>query len=178
MTNEYAHTSKGLNDECYTPRYGVEPLLDYLEPYKNQTIWCPFDDETSEFVKVFSENNFRVVYSHIKNNQDYFKYEPQKWDLMISNPPFTNKTATFKRALSFNKPFALLMTMLWLNDATPAKIFSNHDLQLLTFTERMQFKNRTHEKKINFMSAYFCWNFLPKQICISNFKSRNQMRLF
>lgn len=44
--------------------------------------------------------------------------------------------------------------------------------------QRMQFKNRTHEKKINFMSAYFCWNFLPKQICISNFKSRNQMRLF
>lgn len=178
MTNEYARTSKGNNDECYTQRYGVEPLLDFLEPYKDKIIWCPFDDETSEFVKVFQEYGYNVVYSHIRNGYDFFEYEPEKWDLMISNPPFTNKKKIFERALSFGKPFALLMTILWLNDATPVKVFRDKDLQLLLFDDRMEFKNRTNEKKINFMSAYYCWNFLPKQICLSSFKNRNQMRLF
>ena len=28
MTNEFLFASKGKNDECYTHRYGVEPLLD------------------------------------------------------------------------------------------------------------------------------------------------------
>jgi len=178
MSNEYVRTSKGNNDECYTERYAVEPLLEFLEPYKNKIIWLPFDDETSEFVKVFSENDYKVIFSHIDNGYDFYDYQPEKWDLMISNPPFTGKKKIFQRALSFNKPFALLMTILWLNDATPAKVFKEKDLQLLLFTERMQFKNQSHQRKINFMSAYYCWNFLPQQICIRDFTSRNQMRLF
>ena len=58
MTNEYLRTSRGKNDECYTERYAVEPLLDYLEPFKDKIIWCPFDTEKSEFVKVFRENGY------------------------------------------------------------------------------------------------------------------------
>lgn len=177
MTNEHLRTSKGKNDECYTPRYGVEPLLEFLEPYKDKIIWCPFDDKTSEFVKVFKEYGYNVVFSHIKYGQDFFEYEPEKWDVLISNPPFTGKADIFRRALSFNKPFALLMTIAWLNDATPARVFNGKELQILSFDERMQFKNQSHLKKINFLSAYFCWNFLPKNFIFSTFRNRNQMRL-
>ena len=35
--------SKGKNDECYTPAYGVEPIIKYLD--KDKIIWCPFDTE-------------------------------------------------------------------------------------------------------------------------------------
>lgn len=93
MTGKYnfMHTSTGKNDECWTERYAVEPLLKYLEPFRDKIIWCPFDTEESEFVKVFKENGYNVVFSHIWNGQDYFTYEPDKWDLLISNPPFTGK---------------------------------------------------------------------------------------
>lgn len=177
-TNEHLRTSKGQNDECYTPRYGVEPLLDYMEPYRDKIIWCPFDTEKSEFVKVFNENGYQVTYSHISYGQDYYKYEPEKWDVMISNPPFSNKAEIFRRALSFNKPFALLMTITWLNDATPAKVFKDKQLQILSFDERMIFKNYSREKKINFLSAYYCYNFLPENFIFSNFRNRNQLGLF
>ena len=50
--------SKGNNDECYTPRYGVEPLLEFLEPFKGGVIWLPFDKPESEFVKVLSEAGY------------------------------------------------------------------------------------------------------------------------
>lgn len=178
MTNEYLRTSKGKNDECYTPRYGVEPLLEFMLPFKDKIIWCPFDTEESEFVKVFSEYGYKVVYSHIKYGQDYYKYEPEQWDVMISNPPFTNKAEIFRRALSFQKPFALLMNIVWLNDATPANVFSDKELQILSFNERMTFKNRNDNKKINFLSAYFCWNFLPKNFLFRTFDNINQTYLF
>ncbi len=157
--------SLGNNDEKLTPKYAVEPLVKFID--KTKTIWCPFDTEQSEFVKVFKENGFKVIFSHISEGKDFFNYEPKKWDVIISNPPFTGKRKVFERALSFNKPFALLMTNTWLNDSAPKKLFKEKDLQLLMFEQRIQFDN---QNKITFSSSYFCWNFLPKQIIMEKLK--------
>lgn len=173
-TNEYL-ISTGNNDECYTYEYAVYPLLEFLTPFKDKIIWCPFDTEDSAFVKVFMEYNFKLIFSHIKNGEDFFTFEPARWDLMISNPPFTNKAEIFKRALSFNKPFALLMTILWLNDGAVAKVFKDKKLQILSFDKRMEFKNINSMKKINFMSAYFCWNFLPEGFLFRTFSQQGKL---
>ena len=58
--------SSGNNDECYTPAYGVEPILEYIP--KDAIVWCPFDDENSEFVKQISKQNI-VVTSHINEDK-------------------------------------------------------------------------------------------------------------
>ena len=151
--------NKTGNDENYTPIYGVEPILKYIP--ENWVVWCPFDKEESWFVKLISEKN-KVIYSHIDNGQNFYEYEPEEqWDCIISNPPFSGKREIFKRALSFNKPFALLMTNTWLNDSAPKQLFKDKDLQLLMFEQRINFSD---EKKITFSSSYYCWNFLPKQI--------------
>jgi len=150
--------SKGKNDECYTPIEGVLPIIKYIP--KDKIIWCPFDMEDSNFVKEISKTN-KVIKSHIAGGKDFFEYEPDNWDILISNPPFTDKRKYFERALIFNKPFALLMSLTWLNDAAPKQLFFKKDLQLLMFDKRMKFNNIN---KITFSSAYFCYNFLPKQI--------------
>ena len=168
---------KGCNDECYTERYAVEVLLEFTERFRNKIIWCPFDTEESEFVKVFQENNYNVVFSHIWKGQNFYTYEPKKWDVIASNPHFTGKKETFKRALSFNKPFALIMTLEWLRDRAPMLLFKEKELQLLLFDERMTFKNQ-QQKGINFSSAYYCWNFLPKQIIIRDFSNKKQLSIF
>ena len=178
MTNEFLFTSKGNNDECYTYRYGVEPLLEFLPPIKDKIIWCPFDTDESEFVKVFREHGYNIVNSHINYGQDYYQYEPDKWDVMISYPPFTNKKKIFERAIGFNKPFALLMTLTWLNDRAPKLLFKDKGLQLLMFEDRMEFKNQSKAKPINFSSAYYCRDFLPQQIIIRDFKCSTQRSLF
>ena len=159
--------SKGSNDECYTLPNAIKPILKYIP--KDWVIWCPFDKEYSEFVKQISQTN-RVVYSHIDNGQNFYTYEPNiHWDCIISNPPFTNKRKTFERALSFNKPFALIMSNTWLNDSAPKQLFKEKDLQLLMFEERMKFLNNgVINNKITFSSSYFCWNFLPKQIIMES----------
>nr|DAT96443.1 MAG TPA: adenine-specific methyltransferase [Bacteriophage sp.] len=143
--------SSGKNDECYTPRYGVTPILKHIRnkfPIENGkiTIWCPFDKEDSEFVKVFRENGYNVIATHIEKGEDFYSYEPKEhWDCIISNPPFSGKRQIFKRAMSFNKPFALM--------------------QILMFDKRIKFfNNGVVQNKITFSTGYLCWDFLSKDI--------------
>ena len=172
MTNNFY--SLKVNDNFYTPEYAVLPLLEFLKPC---TIWTPFDTEQSQYVKVFRRYGFNVIHSHIDNGQNFFNYEPPSWDVLISNPPFSNKRQTFERALSFDKPFALLMTLTWLNDSAPKILFKDKDLQLLMFEERVKYQGG--EDKINFSSAYYCYKFLPKQIIMRSLKNDvRQGRLF
>ena len=156
------------SDEAYTPSYGVKPIIKYI--LIDAVIWCPFDTSESEFVKQLSKTH-NVIYSHIENNQDFFTYEPHEhWDMIISNPPFKDKRKFFERALSFNKPFALLMSVTWLNDAAPNQLFKDIDLQLLMFNKRIRFSNPDNRAndKVTFSSAYYCNNILPKQIIMED----------
>lgn len=169
---DFYNTSDGKNDECYTLRYGVIPILKYLKKRFNGekvTIWCPFDEENSNYVKIFKEG-YKVINSHIKTGQNFYTYEPEEhWDCIISNPPFTNKRYIFKRALSFNKPFALIFSMVWLNDAAPKQLFmdSNKKMQILMFDKRMCFENDGKiQKSPSFSSGYLCYDFLDEQICL------------
>lgn len=41
------------SDECLTPHYAVDPLLEFLID-KSKIIWCPFDKEYSAFVQVLT----------------------------------------------------------------------------------------------------------------------------
>ena len=51
--------SPGSNDECYTPLYGVTPILKYIP--KDVIVWCPFDTSESYFVKEISKTNEVVL---------------------------------------------------------------------------------------------------------------------
>jgi len=159
--------TKGCNDECYTPAYGVKPLLEYMS--YDKVYWLPFDKPDSEFCRVFEQMGFNYVNTHIDHSQDFYTYVPDfKFDIIVSNPPFTNKAKIFEKAISYQVPFALLMTNTWLNDSAPKKLFKDIDLQLLMFEERMLFKGQ--EKKITFSSSYYCRDFLPKQIVMKSLK--------
>ena len=95
------------NDEYYTPAYAVEPIIKYLTP--NSTIWCPFDKADSQYVKVFQQNNFNVVYGHIETGQDFFEVSVPDCDYIISNPPYSLKGMVFKKLYEIGKPFAMLI---------------------------------------------------------------------
>jgi hypothetical protein len=161
------------SDEAYTPDYGVEPILEYIP--EGAVVWCPFDKESSEFVKQIRAKGNKVIASHIDDGKDFFEYEPEEhWDMIISNPPFKNKRKFFERALEFKKPICLLMTLAWLNDRYSKQVFidAKVDMQLLMFDKRMKFINpdgRPNDK-ITFSSGYYCVDFLPKDIVLKELK--------
>lgn len=149
-------------DEVYTPFYAVEPLLKYIP--KNKIIWCPFDEKWSAFVQLLSTHGYQVIYSHLKNKQDFFKYEPENWDILISNPPFSKKDAVLERAYALNKPFALLLPIQTLQSEKRFKYLSQ-GCEVLCFDKRIDYHTNgnleTYTKGNHFASVYICRNLLP-----------------
>lgn len=117
MTNNQIYYTNGGGDEQYTPAKTVEILLPHIQHLKDKIIWCPFDREDSQFVRVLRENGFNTICSHIDYGQDFFEYEPEHWDVIISNPPYTNKRRYWERCLDLGKPFALLLPVNILSDS-------------------------------------------------------------
>lgn len=160
---QFVLTSSG--DEVYTPFYAVEPLLEFLP--KDKIIWCPFDEEWSAFYQLLTEKGYTVTRSSLKEGQDFFTYEPDNWDLLVSNPPFSKKDSVLQRAFSFNKPFALLLPVNSIQGKARYKIFNN-EIQLLCFDGRVDYHNRqnmqTTIKGNHFGSAYFCRDILPTKL--------------
>ena len=93
--------------------------------------------------------------------------------LYREQPAVHEQTKIFERALSFGKPFALIMSNTWLNDSAPKQLFMEKDLQLLMFDKRIKFINDgIVADKITFSSSYWCWNFLPKQIVMERLETK------
>lgn len=173
MKNNQVYYQQGGGDEQYTPRYGVEVLLPHIQHLKDKIIWCPFDKEDSKFVKVLKENGFKVVWSHIETGQDFLNYEPEYWDVIISNPPYKNKRVYWERALYLKKPFALLLPLNILSDSVINTTMREREreFQLLIPSRRMRFYNAlTGEvgKQPTFKAAYFGVNIFKQPIILTN----------
>lgn len=164
--------SKGCNDENYTPEYAIIPIIKYIQ--KGSTVWCPFDRDEHYFPALLRNFGFNVVNSHIDYGQDFYNYEPKQWDIIVSNPPFTNKRNIFERCIGFGKPFALIMSNTWLNDSAPKQLFKDVDLQLLMFDKRIEFirPEGSVVGRPTFSSSYFCRDILPKQIIMEKLSCR------
>lgn len=172
MTNNQVYYINGGGDEQYTPRKTVEILLPYIQHLKDKIIWCPFDKEDSQFIQVLKENGFNVVYSHIEYGQDFFDYEPERWDVIISNPPYKNKRAFWERCLNFRKPFALLLPINILSDSIINVTMKGREdeFSLLIPSRRTKFYNaKTGEvgNQPTFKAAYFSVGVFEKQIILA-----------
>ena len=160
-------TSDKKESELYTPYYAVDHIIKYLP--KGKVIWCPFDESWSAFYIRLKENGFDVKRSSLSDGQDFFEYEPDHWDIIVSNPPFSLKDKVLKRVYSFGKPFAILLPLNSLQGKTRYKFFRG-GVQLLSFDSRICFHDENHMEKVvkgsPFASAYFCRNLLPKDLIV------------
>ena len=161
------YLTSNKKDEAYTPYYAVEPIIKYINP--NLIIWCPFDQEWSAYVRLLRENGNVVITGHINNGLDFFKYEPDYYDIIITNPPFSCKDEVIARLYELNKPFAILLPLNSLQGVNRYEYFKN-GIQLLTFDQRIDFHDPEHmdvpNKGTPFASAYFCRDILPNDLII------------
>lgn len=155
------------NNEYYTPLYAIKPIIKYLKPHS--TIWCPFDTEESNYVKMLREAGHDVVATHIDSGGDFFKIEPPKCDYIISNPPFSLKQQVFQRLFEIGMPFAMLVGIVGLFESqTRFEMFRDNDFELMYFNKRISFFKDYADQKPSlnppFSSVYVCHHVLPKQI--------------
>lgn len=165
-----AKTDKA-SDEVFTPEYAVIPLLKYLKG--NEVIQCPFDLENSKYVQTFTKNGYKVIYSHIDNGQNFFYWEPQEhYDIIISNPPFSQKDSVLKKLDELGKPYAMLLPVPTLQGQTRFSYLK--DIQYLGFDKRINYYKDPSMTKtqdgVSFGSCYLCKKFLPKDLIIEELK--------
>ena len=159
-----AKTDKA-SDEVFTPAYAVKPLIKYLNNFEG-IIWCPFDQDDSEYVKIFKECGYDVIATHIDNGQNFFYYEPEKYDIIISNPPFSIKDDIIKRLYELGKPYAILLPIPTLQGQKRFPYMKN--CQALVFDRRINYymtpDKQQIQKGVSFGSFYLCKDFLPKDL--------------
>lgn len=150
-------------DEYYTKEYAIMPLLKYIPA--NKTIWCPFDKEESNFVKLFIEHGNNVVFSHISEGKDFFEYEPEYYDYIISNPPYSLRELILERLFLLGKPFAMLINEAGLFDSKKRyDMLKNNRFEIMVFDRRIDYiKNEEVLKGVPFKSIYLCSGILEKQ---------------
>ena len=168
-----AKTDKA-SDEVYTPAYAVKPILKYIRMKDYPvTVWCPFDTEESEFVKLIRAEGHKVVNSHIDEGKNFFYWEPEeKYDYIISNPPFSIKDDVLKRLYELNKPYAMLLPIPSLQGQKRFPYIK--DCQALIFDKRINyFKDlitKEIQKGVSFGSFYLCRDFLPQDLIFEELK--------
>ena len=152
------------NDEQYTPESAVYPIIKHAKKFKK--IWCPFDKWDSSFVKVLSENGFEIIHSHIDEGKDFLSWQPDDFDCIISNPPFSSKDAILKRLSEIGKPFAILLPLPSLQGQKRFEYLK--DCQALVFDKRINFfsdpDKKIIKKGVSFATIYVCKDFLPKDL--------------
>lgn len=155
--------------EYYTPYYAVQPLLKYIP--KDWTVWCPFDAEWSAFYNTFKDNGYNVMRSHIDEGQDFFEYEPENYDVIVSNPPYNVKDDILKRLYELNKPYAMLLPISCLQSGKRFEYLEG-GVQLLSFDKRISFHTLEEmnvvkaNKSTPFATAYFCKDILPRDLIL------------
>ena len=126
--------------------------------------------EHSEYVKVFRAAGFKVIHSHIDEDKNFFFYEPEEpYDIIISNPPFSQKDNVLKRLYELNKPYAILLPIPTLQGQARFP-WMKDGLQYLGFDKRINYYMNQDftqvQKGVSFGSCYLCKKFLPKDLII------------
>ena len=173
----YRRTNYIKRDEYFTPRYAIEPLLPYL--VAGATIYCPFDTKESNFVKVFTEKGFKVIYGDITEGKDFFIEAIPECDYIISNPPYSLKADIFSKLNDSGKKWAMLVNADGLFDNKKIfQTFCNEDFELMFLYPRVRYihKGQTGEN-IPFQSAYLCQGVLPKPHMLKFVERKDERQL-
>ena len=164
------------SNENYTPYYAVDPIMKYIP--KDKTIWCPFDEEWSAYYNSFKDGDYTVIRSSIQEGQDFFTYEPDNYDIIVSNPPFNIKDKILKRLDELGKPFAILLPMNSLQGDKRYQYCFKNGIQMLAFDKRIGFHSidnmATPTEGTPFASAYFCRDVLSKDLIVEELHKYNK----
>ena len=97
------------HDDYMTPKYAWENIK-HLIP-ADKIIWEAFygDGKSGQYL---TEIGFNVIH---EKTIDFFNEEPDNWDIIISNPPFSKSKEVMKRLKELDKPFIVIMPLTKIN---------------------------------------------------------------
>ena len=155
-------------DEYKTPSCLVDMIVVYLKNWESEfvkkngrkpVVWLPFDTEESQYYKILKAWDFEIVRSHLNDDKDFFLWQPKKFDIIVSNPPFSKKLDIMKRCcFELKKPFVLLMNVMCINYQEIGNFFQfvGKGIQFIIPDKKVSFDGKTS----SFCSGYVCYDFI------------------
>jgi hypothetical protein len=144
------------DDDYMTPKIVWESIKDYIP--KNKVIWEAFygDGKSGQYLR---ELGFDVIHEPI----DFYK--ENRGDIIVSNPPFSDKMKILRRLKELDKPFILLLPASTLGTKTLQEIYGN-DIQIIIPKGRISFiKNGEQTNGVWFASFFYCYKCnLPRDL--------------
>lgn len=151
------------HDDYMTPKYAWEDIQQYIP--KDKVIWESFYGDGNSG-KHLQNLGFDVIH-----NQDDF-FTSNHGDIVVTNPPFSQKKEVFTRLKQLEKPFIIICPAPMIFSVYFRNLFRDEKIQIIVPKKRIQFIKTdengnilTTENKCNFDCFYFCWKInLPKDI--------------
>ena len=154
------YMKKEKNDELYTPKEAIIPILRYLD--KEKIYWECTDFGESNITKVLKEKGFKVV-STSKEQIDFLKDKADfEFDVIITNPPYSSKNEFLKRCYEYNKPFLMLLPLTALEGKERNKLYKENGIELIVLDKRINFMK--DKNNVWFNTSWFCYKICDKQL--------------
>ncbi len=128
---------QGNSNDFQTPPIALEPLYKYL--ISGSVIWeCAAGK--GNLVDELKEKDFEVIATDILTGGNFMNYEPEHYDYIITNPPYSLKQQFLERAYSLGKPFAFLLPLTTFETAKRQGLFKKYGLEVILFDKRINFE--------------------------------------
>ena len=128
---------QGNSNDFQTPAFAINPLLPYIK--KDWIIWeCACGK--GNLVKAFKEKDYQVIGTDILNGDDFLMWQPEKYNCIITNPPYSIKQDFLRRAYNLGKPFAFLLPLTTFETYKRQSMFERYGLEVIFFDKRINFE--------------------------------------
>ena len=145
---------QGSPDDFQTPPIALNPLMPILRSHRR--IWeCACGN--GNLVNGLTDYGFDVVGTDILNGYDFLTYKPDKFDCIITNPPFKYKQQFLERCYEIGKPFALLLPLTTLETSKRQRLMQKYGVEMILFDKRINFEtpNKVEKSASWFATAWF-----------------------
>jgi len=148
---------KAVHDSYFTRKSAWENIELYIP--RGKIIWEPFYDVQSNSASHWTEFGFNVIWK----NQDFFT--SNEGDIVVSNPPFSQKKEVFTRLKELNEPFILLVPTTVIQTKYFQDLYRDEHIQFIIPYKKINFDKLGDDGEMvdnqkdncSFYTLYVCW---------------------
>ena len=120
-------------NDMYTPPEAMEYIIPFLN--KDLIYWeaCYGKGHMADELR---RNRFNVIGNE---NIDCLVSEPDKWDFLITNPPFNGNKKFIERAIDLKKPFAFLVRLEHIGGVEAMRLLKDLDFRIIIPEKRINY---------------------------------------
>ena len=160
MSIDFLHSQKSTieSDEVYTPSNALAPLLPYLN--KDSVIYEATSGVSSHLLNHLKDAGLNAKGSF---GRDFFDYD-NRYDIVVTNPPYSIKFEFIEKCFKLGKPFALLLPLASLQGVRSHKILKDKQFEVMILNKRLKFVGA--KTSAPFGSIWLCSGVLPQKLIL------------